>query len=349
MTQNSASEVAEPQGSAPDGQPAAATSTTMDEGRRERRSVADLTAQFGVFGVLIVLVVAFCIALPHTFATTGNLQIIVNSSAIVMILALAATIPLRAGNFDLSIAGTVVTSAGLTAELTAHGNSWIVALIVGIGAGMAVGLFNGSLIVGLGLDGFITTLGVYTGLTGIALGIAHGQLLTGVNHSVIQIATTNFLGIQTMTWIGWGIALVMWYVFDRTPVGRYLLFVGGSPDAARLAGVPVIRIRILTFVWAGALSGVAGFLLAGSLGSVDVTTAGQYLLQPYAAAFLGATTIAVGRFNAVGTVVGLYLLIVGITGLQLLGAAQWVTSFFNGMALIVAITFARLAARRRAA
>jgi ribose transport system permease protein len=326
--------------------PVASDSTSPGSGRR--RTIQDVIARFGVFGVLIILVVAFCIALPDSFATTGNLKIIVNSSAIVMILALAATIPLRAGNFDLSIAGTLVTSAGLTALLTSHGSGWVVALLVGIGVGVVVGLVNGSLIVGLGLDGFITTLGSYTALTGIALGIANGQLLTGVDHSVIKIATTNLLGIQTMTWIGWGIALVMWYVFDRTPVGRYLLFVGGSPDAARLAGLPVMRIRILTFVWAGALSGIAGFLLAGSLGSVDVTTAGQYLLQPYAAAFLGATTIAVGRFNALGTVVGLYLLIVGITGLQLLGAAEWITSFFDGLALIVAITFARLAARCRA-
>ena len=163
----------------------------------------------------------------------------------------------------------------------------------------------------------------------------------------MNVVTKPLFGLQALTWYVWVIALVLWYVFERTPTGRFLLFVGGNPRSALLAGLPVVKIRSSAFISAGILSAAAGFLFAGSIGSVDATVAGQYLLQPYAAAFLGATTVTVGRFNALGTVVGLYLLTVGIAGLQLYRASEWVTNVFNGLALIAAITFARLAASRR--
>ncbi|WP_297786638.1 ABC transporter permease [Aeromicrobium sp.] len=311
------------------------------------RPVARIVAQYGVVFALLLLIVAFSILLPDTFPTLGNAKTIVNSSAVVLVLALAATLPLRAGGFDLSIAGTMIVSAGLVAKLTADGTPWFVALVVALGVGAVVGAINAALIVRLGLDGFVVTLGTLTALEGVALAISGGEILTGVSQPVINIATHQVLGIQSMTWFAWILVVVLWYVYNRTPAGRYLLFVGGSPDASKLAGLPVTRIRTIALMSGGAISGFAGFLLAGSFGAVDTSIAGQYLLQPYAAAFLGATTIAVGRFNAIGTLIGLYLLVVGIAGLQLFGATQWATNFFNGCALIAAITFAKLAANRR--
>ena len=87
---------------------------------------------------------------------------------------------------------------------------------------------------------------------------------------------------------------------------------------------------------------MAGILFAGSIGAVDPSVGHAYLLPPYAAAFLGSTTIQIGRFNAVGTVIGLYLLAIGVSGLQLMGSAGWVTDFFHGAALILAVAFAKL-------
>jgi ribose transport system permease protein len=311
------------------------------------RRIAGIVAQYGVVFALLLLIIAFSILLPDTFPTLGNAKTIVNSSAVVLLLALAATLPLRAGGFDLSIAGTMIVSAGLVAKLTAGGTPWVLALAVALGVGLVVGLINATLIVRLGLDGFVVTLGTLTALEGVALAISGGEILTGVSQPVINIATHQVLGIQSMTWFAWILVVVLWYVYNRTPAGRYLLFVGGSPDASKLAGLPVARIRTVALMSGGAISGFAGFLLAGSFGAVDTSIAGQYLLQPYAAAFLGATTIAVGRFNAIGTLIGLYLLVVGIAGLQLFGATQWATNLFNGCALIAAITFAKLAANRR--
>jgi ribose transport system permease protein len=310
-------------------------------------SILDGASRYGIPLALLILIVVFSITLPHTFPTAGNFKTIVNSGAVIMLLALAATIPLRGGDFDLSIAGTMIVAATIVAQLTAHGVGWVLALVIVLAAGALIGAFNALLVVGIGLNGFVATLGTLTALEGLGLAISGGQVLTGVSSHVVGFVTKNVFGLQAMTWYVWVIALVLWYVFERTPTGRFLLFVGGNPRAALLAGLSVVKIRSLAFVSAGVLSALAGLLFAGSIGSVDATVAGQYLLQPYAAAFLGATTIAVGRFNALGTVVGLYLLTVGIAGLELYGSSEWVTNVFNGLALIAAITFARLAATRR--
>jgi ribose transport system permease protein len=309
--------------------------------------ISSAIARYGVVFAALLMIVVFSVLLPDTFPTWGNAKTIVNSSAIVLVLALAATLPLRAGGFDLSIAGTMVVSAGLVAVLTSNGTPWPVALVAVLAVGALVGAVNSALIVGLGLDGFVVTLGMLTALEGIALAISGGEILTGVSDSVIAIATHQILGIQAITWYAWILVAIMFYIYNWTPAGRYLLFVGGSPDASKLAGLAVTRIRTVALMSAGVLSGFAGFLLAGSFGAVDTSIAGQYLLQPYAAAFLGATTIAVGRFNALGTLVGLYLLLIGIAGLQLFGATAWATNVFNGGALIAAITFAKLASNRR--
>jgi ribose transport system permease protein len=134
-----------------------------------------------------------------------------------------------------------------------------------------------------------------------------------------------------------------------TPCGRYLLFIGGNRDAAELAGLRVNAFRQGAYVASGTLSALAGLLFAGSLGAVDPTSGGAYLLPPVTAAFLGASAIKLGRFNVVGTLVAIYLLAVGITGLQLLGLQSWIADVFNGACLIVAMAFAIFFRRVKAA
>jgi ribose transport system permease protein len=141
---------------------------------------------------------------------------------------------------------------------------------------------------------------------------------------------------------------VLWYVYSYTPLGRYLYFVGGGRDVARLAGIRVNAIRAGSLLTSSVLSAVAGIVLAGTLGSAEPNLGEQYLLPAFAAAFLGATAITPGRFNAWGTFVAVYFLITGVIGLQLLGLTGWVTQVFYGASLVIAVSFSHLASRRRA-
>jgi ribose transport system permease protein len=199
----------------------------------------------------------------------------------------------------------------------------------------------------VGVSSFITTLGMLTALSGVTYAITSSKTIFGLEGALLDISRHRLLDFPLRTWYGWVLVLVFWFVYERTPLGRYLLFVGGSRQAARLAGLPVDRIRIGAFVASSTLAALTGILLAGFLGGIDPSVGPGFLLQPFAAAFLGATAIHIGRFNAVGTVAALYLLIIGITGLTLLGADNWVTDVFNGVALILAVSLARVVGGRR--
>ena len=298
--------------------------------------------RFGLIGVLLILLVSFSIALPSTFFTAGNFRVMLNSQAVLLLLALAETIPLRSGDFDLSIAGVMGVSAAVAGELLLHGTPFAVVVLVVLGIGLVIGLINATLIVRLGMNAFVTTLGALTALEGATYGITNNQVITNFPEPILKLTQTTIGGgLFLATIYGWVLVIILYYIFELTPVGRQLLFVGGNRTAARLAGVPVNRVRGGAFVASSMISAVTGLVLIGVIGSFDPSSVPQYLLQPFAAAFLGAGTIYIGRFNAIGTMIGLYLLIVGVTGLELLGAASWVADIFNGIALVVAIGAAR--------
>lgn len=310
-------------------------------------ALVEFLARYGLVVAVVVLFAAFSIGLPSTFPTWGNVQTMVNSQAVIVLLAIGLTLPMRAGDFDLSIAGTLTCSGAVTAALVTHGQSVPVAIAVALLLGLAVGLLNGLLVVKAGVDAFIVTLGMGTVLAGLAYAITGSEVLTQFPEGLVSLARTEILGLPALTWYGWLLVALVWFVYERTPYGRYLVFLGGSREAARLAGLRVDALRASTFLGSALIAAFAGVMLASSIGSLDPSLSGQFLLQPFAAAFLGAATISVGRFNALGTLVGIYLLVVGITGLQLLGVEPWVSDVFNGGMLVIAVAFATIAAKSR--
>lgn len=300
--------------------------------------------RFAVPGILVLMVTVFSVALP-TFRTAGNFEGMVNSQAVILMLALTAAITLRAGAFDLSIAQVMVASGAITTVLSSNGVSLVIAIATSLAFGLAIGLIHALLIVRIGVDSFITTLGTLTALTGITYAVTDSRIVAGVPATLVNLSRSDILGFPMITWYAWIGVAVLWFLFEKAPIGRYLLFIGGNASAARLAGLPVKKIQVGTFVTSSVLSALTGVLLVGQLGAVDPAMGSMYLLPPFAAVFLGSTAFTPGRFNALGTITAVYLLVVGITGLQLMGISSWVTQVFNGVALILAVTFAKLGSR----
>lgn len=314
--------------------------------KSSRLNFESLLARYGVVAFLVALIIAFSVLSPDKFATSTNALAMINSQAIVLLLALTATLALRIGDFDLSIASVMIVTGATAAVLTRGGQSIVLVFLAAVAIGLVVGLVNGFLIVKIGVSSFVATLGMLTVLSGVAIFITNSSQIFNIKGALLDIARYPVLGLPLRTWYGWILALVLWYLYERTPVGRQLLFVGGGRSAARLAGIKVDRVRLGTFVASSCLAALTGVVFAGYLGGIDPNIGSSFLLQPFAAAFLGATTIQLGRFNVVGTVIGLYLLVVGITGLTILGAERWVNDVFNGLALVLAVTFARLGSRK---
>ena len=319
-------------------------------GGRDRPWTDLLARHGGRYALVFVLgafIATFAIWLPDKFWTEANFRAMVNSQAIVLLLALAATIVLRAGDFDLSIASVMTLTAATSAVIVEDGRSLGLIFVVAIAVGIVVGLINGFLVVKVGVSSFITTLGMMTALTGVAIAVTNSRQIYNLEGPMLTVARYKILDFPLRTWYGWALVVVLWYVYERTPVGRYLLFIGGGRDAARLAGLNVDAIRIGSFLASSIVAALTGIVLTGFLGGIDPNIGPSFLLQPFAAAFLGATALHIGRFNAVGTIIAIYLLVVGITGLTLLGAERWVNEVFNGGALVLAVMFARLVGRRR--
>ena len=188
---------------------------------------------------------------------------------------------------------------------------------IGIAIGMAitVGLVNAFFCILVGIDSFIMTLGMGTILAGIVLWISNSNSYTGLSDWLVVLITNRDIGgLPFSFYIAVGVCLIVWLVFEFTPIGRQHLFVGKSREVSKLNGIAVGRVRTLSFVSCSVLAAVAGIMYAGAAGGVDPTSALTMLLPAFAAAFLGSTTIMPGQFNPWGAFLSVYFLVTGITG-----------------------------------
>ncbi len=298
----------------------------------------------------LAVIVVFSITETGTFFTTDNASSILASQAVLVVVTLGLIVPLIAGDFDLSV-GAVVGASALTIAVLNVQHDWPIglAIVAALVVGLIVGLVNSSLTVLLGIDSLIVTLGMSTLLAGITLGVSSANTITGVSQTLINVVIIDrFLGIPLEFYYAIILAFILWYVFQFTPLGQRLLVVGRNRDVARLSGMRVSRLRIGALVTSSFLAALGGVLIVGTSGSAGPTTGIDLLLPAFAAAFLGSTTIKPGRFNPWGTVIAVYFLVTGITGLQLLGLASYVQSLFYGGALILAVSFSQIIKRRRA-
>jgi ribose transport system permease protein len=188
---------------------------------------------------------------------------------------------------------------------------------------------------------------VATVLAGANLWLTNGSVLfNGIPSSLTRFGQGTLLTIPLIFLYFIAFAVAVWILLEKTPFGRYTQATGFARDAARLVGIRTDRYLAATFIIASTMCSFAGVMQTGHVASATPTIGPEFLLPAYAAAFLGATTIRRGRFNARGTVVGVLLLATGVAGLNLLGAPFWITDVFNGMALLVAVSFAVFVARR---
>jgi ribose transport system permease protein len=331
--------------------PSARTSVPEVAGRRFsgpsiRRELGVLGYRWGIVLAWGIVIAVFGAFRPSTFLTTSNFSTIFGSQAVLVMLSIALLIPLTAGEYDLSVAGSLGMALILTEYLSAQ-NGWplAAAIVVALASGIGVGLVNAFFIIIIGVDSIIVTLGMGTFLVGVGYGITTTTIV-GTSSFLTDVTQHHILGIPSAFYYGLALTAIVWYVYARTPLGRYLYFVGFGRNVARLAGLRVETIRAGSLVAAGFLSALTGVVLAGTLGSSSPNVASSYLLPAFAAVFLGATAVTPGRFNPWGTFIGVYFLITGITGLELMGLVGWIEQVFYGGALVIAVALSRIIGRR---
>jgi ribose transport system permease protein len=229
-----------------------------------------------------------------------------------------------------------------------YGLPWPVACLIVVACAGLAGLINGMLVEVAQIDSFIATLGTGTILYALALWHTEGRQIVGVlPQGFVNIHGLSIVGIPIPAVYALLLAVVMWLVAERMPLGRHLYAIGANEKAAALNGIPVRSYVIGVFVASGVVVGFTGCVLASKLQIGQANVGLDYLLPALVGTFLGSTTIRPGRVNVWGTIVGVLILAVGISGIQQLGGAFFIEPLFNGITLLVSIALAGFAQRRR--
>jgi ribose transport system permease protein len=315
---------------------------------RQQNRVGGIIARYILPMFAVLLIVIFSLALPRTFPTAGTAQSILNSIAVIALLALGEMLVVIIGEFDLSIGYMVGLQTILTIGfITKEHLPWGLAVGLVLAIGVLVGLVNGVLVYIFKIDSFIATLGTGTIAFAVANWYTEGaQLFGDLPPAFIAIYSTKLAGIPIAAFYVLALAAILWFVLGYTRVGRHLYAIGANRRAAELTGISSARIVLGVFATTGLIVAVAAVILGSSLRIGSVSTGPDYLLPVFVGAILGSTTIKPGRPNAWGTVVAVLVLGIGIAGLQQIGASFFVSPLFNGVTLILGVGLAGYASRR---
>jgi ribose transport system permease protein len=298
----------------------------------------------------VAFLILFSIITPSTFLTATTFRLVFSQGVVTCLLALAFLIPLAAGVYDLSIGAVMSLSLAISVYLQIHsGLAPGLGAVVAVGASACIGWMNGLIVVRLRVNSFIATLGTSQVLLAVVLLISNNQQLIGsFPNSWSNIGNGDFLKVPIVVWVLLAIAVLLWYVFEFTRIGRYLFATGGNPDAARLSGVKTERTIWSAFVASGAVAGLAGIVYSMQTGLFSADTGPGYLFPAIAAVFLGASQLS-QRPNVWGTLIAYFALAFGIQGLVLSAssASVWSQPLFQGVSLIVAVALASRPAVRK--
>jgi ribose transport system permease protein len=325
-----------------------------------RRSVARVAALAGGRGgaliILVGLMAGFAIATPD-FLTENNLLNILRQYSVPMILAVGMTVVIVARGIDLSVAATAALSGSIMGVAFAHwGWPTIFAVLLGVAAGAAVGLFNGFVITKWDVPDFVATLGTLTAVRGIALLITDGLPVPDFKSSVegrripdpISTLGGDAIGrIPLIAIVALVCILIGSFVLGRTRLGRSAYAIGGNPEAARMSGIRVERTKLLIYVFSGVLAAVAGLMLVGRQGSANALSAEGMELQAIAAVVIGGTNLFGGEGKVSGTVIGMLVIGVLSNGLAIVGVSEFWQRVVNGLIIVAVVALDQW--RRRAA
>ena len=289
-------------------------------------------------GLLVALaaLLVLNVAITPNFLNMQTLAVNASQVATIAIVAVGMTLVIASGGIDLSV-GSVMAVAGALAPMIFL-SGWAVAnpglglvasIVLPLLAAAACGLFNGVLIAHLGVQPIIATLIFFISGRGIAQVLTNGQLQTFTNPDFTWLGTGRILGLPVQGWIALALTVVIALVVRRTIYGRYLLSVGGNERASVLAGAPVARVKIATYVIAATLAGLAGLIVVAQNSASDAARIGQLMeLDAIAAAVVGGAALSGGRAPILGTLLGAIFI-------QLMGYTLIANGISDEMTLIV--------------
>lgn len=310
------------------------------------RAISALEPLLGITAVVII----FLLIPPHQTPSVDQLRTIAVHAVIVGIAALGATLVISSGGLDLSV-GSVIALCSVAISLLLR-DGWPLWASVGAAVlvGGACGLYNGGLIVALRLPAFIVTLGTLGFYRGAAKFLSGSRAISAPTHGLENLTQPapepRWMLLAPAVWIMLALAIVMAFILHRTILGRHALAIGSSEATARLCGVRVGRTRVLIYLVAGVLTGIAGVLQFSRLQSGDPTVAVGLELDVIAAVVIGGASLGGGHASVAGTLAGAVMMAYLRNRCVVLGWPNWVQEMIVGHIIILAVALDQWRSRR---
>lgn len=301
------------------------------------------------YGILVAFVALFLVltVTSDAFLTTTNLENILNQQAPVLIVAVAGTLVIIAGGFDLAV-GAVYALAGVVAAEVALEVGAVAGILAGCAAGLAMGVANGVLVTAGRINSLIGTLATSFVFRGIALVATGGSLVIVESDSFTALGQNDVLGIKVAVWVALLFAATVWFVLTRTVFGRYVYASGDNAEAARLAGVRVEVVRAVTFAISGLAAGLAGVIAASRFGSGQADAGIGLEFTVIAGIVVGGTSILGGEGAVWRTIVGVLLIALIGNGFTLLEIEPTYQQIVQGLIILGAVALDAWTRRERA-
>jgi simple sugar transport system permease protein len=323
--------------------------------RRGQYVIVNWIRELALIPVIVLLLIIGALVNP-AFLTADNLINVAQQSAALGAVVVAETLILLTGKFDLSLQATYGLAPMVGAWLIVSpdgqglGSDWnpFLGIAIVLLVGLAVGTFNGFMVIKLGFNAFILTLAMLILLTGIQIGIVSGRTIYHLPAEFIYLGSQYFLGIPVSVWVTGAIFLLSALFLRYHRIGRAIYAIGGNTEAARAAGIHVDRIRIGVFIVASILAALAGLMTAGQVVAVTASQGSNLIFSVFAAAVIGGISLDGGRGRMVGALTGVILLAL-VQNILILSQIQtfWIDAA-NGLVILIALALARLIGTERA-
>ena len=317
----------------------------------DRRSLAALRklplARLGSvlrrFGIVIAfaLLVVILSLLSGSFLTVSNLLNIARQVSINAVIAAGMTFVILTGGIDLSVGSVLAVSGAVIAGLLSAGRPLLVGIGAGLAVGAALGLLDGLVITRGKVQPFIATLGMLTIGRGLTLVYTDGRPITGLPDAFVWLGAGEVSRIPVPVVIMILVSLISYGILTQTVFGRYVYAIGGNEEAARLSGVDVATHKTLVYVISGVLSAVSAVILTARLNSAQPTAGVGFELDAIAAVVLGGTTLAGGEGSIGGTLQGAFIIGVINNGLNLLNVNPFYQQVVKGAVILLAVLLDR--------
>lgn len=312
--------------------------------------------RFGGITGMLLIVVFFAINLPDTFLTARNLLNISQQISMLAVVAVTMTVVMVMGDFDLSVGAMASLAGVVAATLFLAGWSIPAAVLVALLVGLAGGLFNGIMVSMVGILPFVATLATLTLFSGIAFIVSDGRTIFGRDipdafgdfargGPVLANVDDRALVFPNLTIVAILIAFLVWVVLEQTSYGRRLYAIGGNSEAARLAGLPVVGLRLSAFAFTGLGAAMAGLMYASRVASANPTQGDGLMLSAIAAVFLGMTITRDGQPRVLATLAGVAILGVLDNGLTQMRFDSYVREVLVGAIILLAVGLSALSRR----